>query len=143
MKPILICSLLALAAPAADAGDFKFTIRFGDRHDDEHHCRMVYEPGRWETVHRRVYVGPVYETRWVPPRFEWRYEDCGNRVRVMVCSGRYERVLVCPGRWETVCERVYVPGRHVHDCDTPGHRHERRRHGRHDRDDDDRRVHRS
>jgi len=148
MKPILFCSLLALLAPAADAGDFAFTIRFGERYGcgDERHCRRVYEPGRWETVHRRVYIDPVYETRWAPPRFEWRYDRCGNRIRVMVCPGRYERVLVCPGRWETVCERVYVPGRYVYDCNSPGHRHDGGRRDRRDRDDDDcmdRRIHQS
>jgi len=147
MRATLICSMLALVAPAADAGDFSFRLLFGDRRErhDDYYCRTVYERAHWETVERRVFIPAEYERRWVPPRFEWRYDSRGQRFQVMISSGRHERVEVYPARWETRRERVHVPGRYVYDCDTPGHRHEFRvgvRVGsRHDRDDD-RRGHR-
>ncbi|MGQ0612630.1 MAG: hypothetical protein ACT4PV_02610 [Planctomycetaceae bacterium] len=143
MRAILLCSILAAMAPAAQAGDWNFRFRIEDifgngrrqhrqhrqhRHQDEcrqYRCERRYECGHYETVRREVVIPAEYRIVHVPAVYEWRYDRCGNAYRVLVRPACTREVLVRPERVEVVCEQVYVPGRWVYDCDTPGHRHPR------------------
>ncbi len=137
MKAILLCTMLAVAAPAAQAGDWSFRFRIEDifgggrrqpRHQNEfrhYRCERRYESGRYETVRREVIIPAEYRTIVEPEVYEWRHDRSGNHYRVMVRPACTREVLVRPERVEVVCEQVYVPGRWVYDCDTPGHRHPR------------------
>jgi hypothetical protein len=153
MKPLLITSLLVLAAPQADAGDWSIGLDFGFRkrgtavrvgvkYDDRDHGRRARRvPVRRRPVHRPV----VHhcERVWVPGH----YDTVARRVYVPGYTktvwhpARYEfryrhgcrvRVLISeghydtvrvPGRYETQHVRVWHPGRFEHRCDTPGHSH--------------------
>mgnify|MGYP006908238283 CR=1 FL=1 len=152
MRPIAITALLALCAPMASAGDFDFKFDFrdlrealregrrnrdrghrherherhdhGHRHDEcETYCTRHWVPARWVTVERRVWVPGYYETVYRPAEYEWRYDRCGYRTRVLVRPACYEQVHV-PGRWEVRCERQLVPGHYHYHCNTRGHRHD-------------------
>lgn len=126
MKPILLLSLVgALSAPAA-AGDVSFgfgfregrgvSVAFGySEHKHRHRAPVVHRkwvPGHYETVERQVYVPGTCEQVWQPAQYEWRYDHCGNRVRVLVRQAGYVHVER-PGYYRTVCEQVWVPGRYV------------------------------
>jgi len=149
MKSLLITSLLVLAAPQADAGDWSIGVDFGFRkrgtavrvgvkYDDRGHGRRVrrlpvrrpipvhyrgrvWVPGHYATVARRVYVPGYTETVWRPARYEIRYRH-RRRFRVLISAGHYETVRVA-GRYETRHVRVWQPGHYEYRCDTPGHRH--------------------
>ena len=126
MRPILLLSLVgALSAPAA-AGDISFgfgfregkgvSVAFGySEHKHRRHAPVVHRkwvPGHYETVHRQVWVPGACEQVWQPAQYEWRYDHCGRRVRVLVREAGYVTVER-PGHYETVCEQVWVPGRYV------------------------------
>ncbi len=120
MRSILLLSLLgALSAPAA-AGDitFGFGYRNGGRwsvgfgYSNGHHRHRTWVAGHYETVHRQVWVPGGCEQGWQPAQYDWRYDHCGRRVRVLVRHAGYVTVQR-PGHYETVCEQVWVPGRYV------------------------------
>ena len=60
------------------------------------------------TAHRARVVHPVrycttpghYESHWVPPAYETRYDECGNPYTVKVQEGYYEQVWV-PAQYVT------------------------------------------
>ncbi|MHC4576547.1 MAG: hypothetical protein ACYTFD_14515 [Planctomycetota bacterium] len=124
MKALAIATLLALAAPQADAGDFRF--EFGFRHKGKHFrvgigrrrhhaCQRVWVPGRFETVSHRVWV-PGYRKRvWRPARFGHRARRHGHHVSYVVRRGRYRDVYV-PGHWEVRREQVWRPGTYETNC---------------------------
>jgi hypothetical protein len=127
MRTLTLATILSLAAPAANAGDFGFSILLGSRghghrHERRDECHRVYVPGRYETVEREVCVPGYWTVRHVSPRWEWRFDSCGHRTRVMVRAACTERVWVPPHR-EMRCERVYVPGFWRYDCHDSCHRH--------------------
>ncbi len=142
LKPVLLTALFAVAAPAADAGDWNFGITFGkDRkprfrisyEGNRHHphprrtvrvCRPVWVPGRFEQVKREVVIPARYERRWIPARFEYRYNDCGERIRIRVRRGHYRNVLVQRRRVEYRYDRIWVAGHREYRCK---HRHHRDR----------------
>ncbi|MEM9380889.1 MAG: hypothetical protein AAGB93_13130 [Planctomycetota bacterium] len=67
-----------------------------------------YDGGRYETRHRRVWV-PGYDRQvWVAPVYDWRYDPCGRRTRVLVRAGYYRTECV-PGRYESRAYEVWVP----------------------------------
>ncbi len=72
-------------------------VRAAPRHHDHryttHHKKK--RKGHWAT--RKVWVDPVYETRWNPGHYNKR----GKWV-----SGRRQAFLVADGRWEK--ERVWI-----------------------------------
>lgn len=120
MRALALTTLLALAAPAARAGNFDIDLgiflgghgRYQERRND---CvERRWEPGHYETVSREVCIPGHYESRYVPAVYQWRGDACGRRYRVMVRCGGYERFWV-PARTEMVCEEVWVPGRWVYD----------------------------
>jgi len=123
MRSILLLSLVgALSAPAA-AGDvtFGFGYRDGGRHgvsvrfgysDRKHNHHKKWVPGRYETVHRKVWVAGACEQVWQPAQYAWQVDHCGRRVRVLVRAAGYVTVQRA-GHYETVCEQVWVPGRYV------------------------------
>ena len=140
LKPALLTALFAIAAPAAHAGDWNFGITFGkdrkprfhvsyDGHKHHRHrprhrvCRPVWVPGHFERVRRPVVIPARYESRWIPPRYEYRYNPCGERVRILVRRGFYKKVLVRPRRVDYRYDRVWVPGHREYRCK---HRHHHR-----------------
>lgn len=64
--------------------------------------------GHYETRYERVWVPGEIRRVWVPPVYEWRYDSCGRRIRV-VCQAGYYRNERCPGRYEQRAVRVWVP----------------------------------
>jgi len=150
MKPLLIASLLALAAPAADAGDVKFRFGFGKhrhgksvrvgfeyrdghRHRRGHryrhrhrqrdcYCERVWIPGCYERVARRVWVPGCRQRVFRPAVYRYRYDACGRRVRYCVRPAGWHWVTT-RGHWETRYVRVHRPGHWEYRCNTPGHRH--------------------
>lgn len=145
MKPLLIASLLALAAPSASAGDVDFHFGFrggGVRigvgvHKDEYRrefhrhrrprvvCERVWVSGYYETVERRVWVPGYYERVYRPAEFRYRRDACGRPVRILVRPARHDRVLV-PGHYEVRYEKTWHPGHWDYACQER-HSH----HGRH------------
>ncbi len=77
--------------------------------ESKRRCHPVFVPGHYETVERRVWIPETKEKIWVEPIYETRYDSCGRPYRVLVCDGTW-RVVVHPGHYETRCERVYVDG---------------------------------
>ncbi|MEO1236116.1 MAG: hypothetical protein AAFX76_04940 [Planctomycetota bacterium] len=83
---------LITAAPPASAGDVSFSVKFGDkhkigfgRHHDRSHRHRYRHHDRDRGYHQRVWVPPVYETR---------YRRCGTPYRVCVSRGYYKQVYV-------------------------------------------------
>jgi hypothetical protein len=78
-------------------------------------CRGVYSssrvwiPAGFETVLSRVWVPGCTERVWIEPRFELRYDRCGNAFRTLVAAGHHELVHR-PGHYETRPVRVWRPG---------------------------------
>lgn len=71
-----------------------------------------YDGGRYEYRNERTWV-PGYNRRvWVEPVYEWRYQDCGPRYRVLVRKG-YHRSVSVPGRYENRQVKVWVPARGI------------------------------
>ena len=64
--------------------------------------------GYYETRYERVWVPGEVRRVWVPPVYEWRYDSCGRRVRV-VCQAGYYRNERSPGYYERQAVRVWVP----------------------------------
>ncbi len=83
------------------------------RHD---HGRRTITPvlhrgssGYWRHVRERVWVPG--SCRWVtyPARYEWRYDSCGRRYRVL-CEPERRVLVEDPGYWDWQVRRVWVPG---------------------------------
>ncbi len=75
-----------------------------------------YDGGRYEYRSERFWVPGYDKEVWVEPVYEWRYDPCGRRTRVLVRSGYYRTVCV-PGRYDTRQVKVWVPARRtrIHD----------------------------
>ncbi|MEE8106755.1 MAG: hypothetical protein V3T86_14580 [Planctomycetota bacterium] len=145
MKTILIATLIATAAPAADAGDWSFGISLGSRNRIElrthrhreistHH--RVFVPGHYDTHRRAVHVPARYERRYFRAEFGIRYDACGNRIRVVVRPAGYRNVLVRAAHTDYVSERHWVAGYwkvvdHRRDHRVSHRGHQQRRHDRH------------
>lgn len=133
MKPLALASLLALAAPAVDAGDVGFRIGVGIQHKGvsvrvgvgntgpgvKHAPRpssrrprrphRIWVPGRYEVVQTRVWV-PAYTRKvWRPAQYGHRLDHCGFRVRYVVRPAHWETVYV-PGHWDYRTQKVWRPG---------------------------------
>jgi len=86
--------------------------------------------GYHETRNERVWIPARQERVWIEPRYEWRHDPCGLRVRVLVCAGHYAYRHV-PGHFKTRTIRVWVPARRVqvrptrHRVTHVGHRYRR------------------
>ncbi|MHC4819871.1 MAG: hypothetical protein ACYTF8_17640 [Planctomycetota bacterium] len=136
MKALALASLLALVAPAADAGDVGFRIGFGiqhkgvrvnigvgkhapapapaprqkvrHRHRHRHHHR-VWVPGQYEIVRTRVWVPAYTHKVRRPAQYGYRRDRCGYRVRYVVRHAHWETVHV-PGHWDYRSQKVWRPG---------------------------------
>ena len=64
--------------------------------------------GHYETRYERVWVPGEVRRVWVPPVYEWSYDSCGRRVRV-VCQEGYYRNERSPGHYHRQAVRVWVP----------------------------------
>ncbi len=67
-----------------------------------------YDGGRYEYRTERTWVPGYNRQVWVEPVYEWRYQPCGNRYRVLVRAG-YHRTVCVPGRYENRQVKVWVP----------------------------------
>lgn len=139
MKPLALASLLALAAPAADAGDVGFRIGIGIQHKGvsvrvgvgntghgvkraptpvpaprwiyrrPRRPQRIWVPGRYEVVQTKVWV-PAYTRKvWRPAQYGHRRDHCGFRVRYVVRPAHWETIYV-PGYWEYRTQKVWRPG---------------------------------
>ena len=75
----------------------------------------VFVPGHYATVEREVWVPAFREKVWVEPVYTTRYDPCGRPLRVLACDGRWT-VRVVPGHYERRCERVWVPAGYEARC---------------------------
>ena len=58
---------------------------------------------------QKVWIDGYRDRVWDEPIYETRYDDCGNRVQVLIRAGCWRWVDV-PGRWEWRTNRVWQPG---------------------------------
>ena len=128
LKALVLTAALAGLAPTANAGgiDLRFLfdnhgkIRVGvglphrhardahsqhrtvrpSKHRHHDHARRVWVPARSERVSHRVWIRERHESVVVPARYEYRRDECGHRVRVMVRRS-YTTTRCIPGRYET------------------------------------------
>ena len=103
---------LAATAPAADAGDVRWSITVGSGGHDRAPQRSHHDRRRSGGGHG------YYQSVWRPPLYQTRYDDCGRRSTVCIRPGYYDRV------WVAAPPRPQYWGSH-----TPS----RRDDGRHDR----------
>ncbi len=117
---LLLAAALPFLAPTASAGDLSLGLKLGKRSSihlsfgDRHHYRRcapkrVWVPGCYTTVAKRVFVPGEKRKVWIEPVYETRYDDCGRPVRVLVCEG-YWKVHTTPGRYVTKRVKVWKPG---------------------------------
>lgn len=78
-----------------------------------HRIPRGYDGGRYETRYQKVWVPGRCERVWHPARYEWRYEPCGRRVRVLVQAGHWDTIQH-PGYYEQRAVKVWVPARRIH-----------------------------
>lgn len=65
--------------------------------------------GHWTYQTVRVQLPGTWRNVWCEPVYDWRYDNCGRRIRVCIQPGRYDRRW-CPGEWVNQTQRVWVPG---------------------------------
>lgn len=124
---LIASSPLSLSAPAAaqrsadgpreDSSPITVT-QFHHRHERDfdryrgarrsHAPVRVWVPGHFETQRREVVVRGGTERRWMPARFETRYDSCGRRLQIQISTGHWE-VVRLPDRVETRLEKVWIP----------------------------------
>ena len=75
--------------------------------------QRVWVPGHYETRQREVVIRGGTDRRYVPARFETRYDSCGRRFTVQISTGHWELVRL-PDRIELRNERVWVPAHWKH-----------------------------
>ncbi|MHC4971822.1 MAG: hypothetical protein ACYTG3_05785 [Planctomycetota bacterium] len=137
MKALALASLLALAAPAADAGDVGFRIDFGIQHKGvrvrvgvgkpargvkhapapaprpkyrhRHRQRRVWVPGHYEIVRTKVWVPAYTHKVRRPAEYGYRRDRCGFRVRYVVRPAHWETIHVA-GHWDYRSQKVWRPG---------------------------------
>ena len=126
MKALVLASLLALAAPQADAGG-GFRFGFGVKHKGvrvnvgvgkhapspkygfRRRHRGVWVPGHYEIVKSRVWV-PAYTHRVRrPAEYRYRWDRCGHRVRYVVRPAYWTTVRVA-GHWDYRSQEVWRQG---------------------------------
>jgi hypothetical protein len=130
---LLIASTAVVAAPEASAqraarGPYasrnQVTVtQFHTRHDRDFDRyrrarrvqapQRVWVPGHYETRQREVVIRDGTDRRYVPARFETRYDSCGRRFSVQVSTGHWELVRL-PDRVVIRNERVWVPAHWKH-----------------------------
>ena len=71
-----------------------------------------YDGGRYEYRTERTWVPGYNRQVWVEPVYQWRYDSCGARYRVLVRAG-YNRTVCVPGRYENRQVKVWVPYRGI------------------------------
>ncbi len=71
--------------------------------------RKVWVAGRYVLEKRRVWVAGTKRKVYVEPVYETRYDDCGRAYQVLICEGHY-RVIRDPGCYEIRRVRVWRPG---------------------------------
>ncbi|MCA8981577.1 MAG: hypothetical protein H6831_06770 [Planctomycetes bacterium] len=106
----------ALGSPVPEARPVTVT-QFHHRHDRDFDRyrrtsrvqapQRVWVPGHYEMRQREVVIPGCTERRWVPARFETRYDSCGRRFTVQISTGHWELVRQ-PDRIEIRTERVWV-----------------------------------
>jgi hypothetical protein len=69
----------------------------------------VWIPGGYVLEARREWVPESVEQVWVEPAYEYRVDECGNQVRVLIQDGHY-RTIHRPGYLTTRYVRVWSPG---------------------------------
>ena len=75
-----------------------------------HAVEKIWVPGRWDVRRKRVICEPAhYETTYVAPTYETRYESCGRPYQVLTGTGGYRKIWV-PRRCEWRKRKLWVPG---------------------------------
>lgn len=73
-------------------------------------ARPVHRPYHRRTAHAACGCGQphgYYKRQWVPPTWGFRYDSCGNRIRVMIRPGFYRQIWI-----ETGCHQRRGHNRH-------------------------------
>jgi len=71
----------------------------------------VWIEGYYRTDYRKVLVQARQEKRWVPARYETRYDECGEAYSVLVQDGYWSLVTI-PARYENRPVKSWIPGRY-------------------------------
>ena len=124
-SPFLALALGAVLAPAAGADSFGIAFGKKTRHGSiaigystgafwapshRMHCAPpVWVPAHFETRCEQVWVAGCYETVWVEPVFELRYDACGRAYKICVAGG-HTTVVQKPGHYVTRQVQVWVAG---------------------------------
>lgn len=69
----------------------------------------VWIAGRYEVVHRKVWVPGYSERIWIEPIYEETCDAYGNASSILVRAGHYKTIRH-PGRYEVRREKVWRPG---------------------------------
>ncbi len=118
--------LVLLLGSTSFAGDLSLQGRssHGDRYERSHrnerrvtlspraprNARNRWIAGYYKNVPKRVWIPARYERVWIEPVYETRYDECGEPYRVLVCNGYWKKVYVA-GCYETRYVKVWMPGR--------------------------------
>ena len=157
LKSLVLTAALAGMAPTANAGglDLRFLFdnhghfrvavghsshrnrssRIHKHRDHRHHsrtpvrARRVWVPACSERVSYRVWIPERHERIVVPARYEYRRDECGHRVRVMVRRS-YSTTRCIPGRYETRYRTVRHAGHYKTQSSRPSRRISERTSGR-------------
>ena len=83
------------------------------RHDGHSHgTQRDFRRGHYQTRSERYWVPAFDRQVWVPARYEWHRDFCGNRTRVLVQAGHYRTECV-PGHYDTRSVQVWVPAQSI------------------------------
>lgn len=74
-------------------------------------------PGHYVTRQQKVWIPASKKKVWIDPVYETRYDACGRPYQVRSRGGGWT-VQVTPGHFETRCTKVWVPGVYQARCAT-------------------------
>ena len=120
LRPALLLSaVLPFLAPTASAGDLSLGFRLGRKSSIQvsfrsggyRRCapRRIWVPGCYTKVAQQVFVPGVQRKVWVPPVYGTRYDACGRPVPFLVCGGRW-KIEYTSGCTTTRYVKVWTPG---------------------------------
>ena len=79
------------------------------RHHDHHSSHSSHSrSGYYDYVTNKVWIPQRCHKTWIPPRYEYRRQPCGNFVKVLVCEGRYTTRII-PGYYDYQTVKVWRP----------------------------------
>ena len=94
-------------------GRSPISYRSSSRYLSNRYCppTRVWIEGHYRTDYRKVWVQARQEKRWVPARYETRYDQCGEAYSVLAQNGYWSLVTI-PAYYENRPVKTWVPGRY-------------------------------